>query len=160
LTCPLSLGQVQSFVSWLLADSDDGLLIVFNFAASFYFGCCLLSQEMSFVDRYLPNFKQWLITCLLSALLPLQSLLAEGSHEISYVSLLHSPVCLKHPAPLLSVPFQFLVTIQVYLFIYLFWGVLSLSRGLCWFIPGVAVGMPHDAWCSPVWSPNVSQAGL
>jgi hypothetical protein len=28
------------------------------------------------------------------------------------------------------------------------------------FIPGVAVGIPHDAWFSPSGLPNVSQAGL
>jgi hypothetical protein len=39
-------------------------------------------------------------------------------------------------------------------------GGVSLSRGLCWFIPGVAGGIPHDAWCSPFGMPNVPQAGL
>jgi hypothetical protein len=33
---------------------------------------------MSFVDRYLPCFRQWLITCLLSALLPFQPLFTES----------------------------------------------------------------------------------
>jgi hypothetical protein len=33
-----------------------------------------------------------------------------------------------------------------------FCGAVSLPRGLCWFIPWVAGGIPHDAWCSPVWS--------
>jgi hypothetical protein len=36
----------------------------------------------------------------------------------------------------------------------------SLSRGLCWFISGVAVGIQCDTWCSPVDLLNVSQAGL
>jgi hypothetical protein len=36
----------------------------------------------------------------------------------------------------------------------------SLSRGLCWLIPGVAVGILHDPWCSPVGMPNVFLAGL
>jgi hypothetical protein len=31
-------------------------------------------------------------------------------------------------------------------------GGVSLSRGLCWFIPGMAGGIPCDTWCSPVWS--------
>jgi hypothetical protein len=35
----------------------------------------------------------------------------------------------------------------------------SLPRGLCWLIPGVAGGMLHDAWCSPVGLSNVSKAG-
>jgi hypothetical protein len=33
---------------------------------------------MSFVDRYLPYFSQWLIICLLSALLPFQPLFTES----------------------------------------------------------------------------------
>jgi hypothetical protein len=39
----------------------------------------LTGQEMSFVDRYLPYFRQWLITCPLLALLPFQPLLTESS---------------------------------------------------------------------------------
>jgi hypothetical protein len=46
---------------------------------SFDFGCCLLAQEMSFVDCYLPYFRQLLITRLLSALLPFQPLFTESS---------------------------------------------------------------------------------
>jgi hypothetical protein len=47
------------------------------------------------------------------------------------------------------------------LFVCLFAGQgVSLSRGLCWFISGVAVGIPRDAWGSTVGLPGVSQAGL
>jgi hypothetical protein len=46
--------------------------LFFNFAVSFFFGCCSLAQERSFVDSYLPYFRQRLITCLLLALLPFQ----------------------------------------------------------------------------------------
>jgi hypothetical protein len=50
--------------------------------------------------------------------------------------------------PLCSVlVFSSLFIIQFLSFFLLF----SLCSGLCWFIPGVAVGIPHDAWCSPVW---------
>jgi hypothetical protein len=35
---------------------------------------------MFFVDRYLPYFRHWLITYLLLALLPFQSLFTESSH--------------------------------------------------------------------------------
>jgi hypothetical protein len=38
-------------------------------------------------------------------------------------------------------------------------GRVSLFKGLCWFIPGVAGGIPCDAWCSPVGLPNVFQEG-
>jgi hypothetical protein len=34
------------------------------------------------------------------------------------------------------------------------------SGRVCWLIPGMAGGIPCDAWCSPVGLPNVSQAGL
>jgi hypothetical protein len=44
----------------------------------FGFGCCSPVQEMSFVDHYLPYFRQWLITYLLSAFLPF--LFIEGLH--------------------------------------------------------------------------------
>jgi hypothetical protein len=39
-------------------------------------------------------------------------------------------------------------------------GGVSLTRRPCWFILGVAGGIPHDTWCSPVGLPNVSPAGL
>jgi hypothetical protein len=59
--------------------------------------------------------------------------------------------------PLLLVCFQFLDCCSFFFFAG--WGV-SLSRGLCWFIPGVALGIPCDAWCSPVGLTDVSKAGL
>jgi hypothetical protein len=36
---------------------------------------------MSFVDSYLTYFRQWLITCLLSAFLPFQPLFTESLHR-------------------------------------------------------------------------------
>jgi hypothetical protein len=51
--------------------------LFFNFAVSFDFGCCSLAQEMSFVDCYLPYFRQRLITGPLLALLPFQPLFTE-----------------------------------------------------------------------------------
>jgi hypothetical protein len=44
----------------------------FNFAELFDFGCCSMAQEMSFVAYYLPYFRQWLITSMLSSFLPFQ----------------------------------------------------------------------------------------
>jgi hypothetical protein len=52
--------------------------LFFNFAVSFDFVYCSLAQEMSFVDYYLPFFRQWLITHLLLALLPFQPLFTES----------------------------------------------------------------------------------
>jgi hypothetical protein len=57
----------------------DGLLIIFQFSVSFDFGCCTLAQEISYVDCYLPYFRQQLITHLLWALLPFQPLFTESS---------------------------------------------------------------------------------
>jgi hypothetical protein len=37
---------------------------------------------------------------------------------------------------------------------------ISLLMGLCWFVPGVAGRILHDAWCSSVGLVNVSQAVL
>jgi hypothetical protein len=101
----------------------------------FNFACCSLAQEMSFVDCYLPYFRQGLITCPLSALLPFQSLFT-GDQLLAPPRLQCAQSTL---APLLHVPFQFLVYYSVFFF---FCGAgVSLSRWLCWFIPGVAVGI-------------------
>jgi hypothetical protein len=53
--------------------------LFFNFAEPFDFGCWLLAQEMRFVIRYLPYFRQWLITHPLLAFLPFQLLFIESS---------------------------------------------------------------------------------
>jgi hypothetical protein len=50
------------------------------------------------------------------------------------------------PLPLCA-SFQFIVYLG-----FLLQGGVSLPRGLCWFVPGVAGGIPCHAWCSPVWS--------
>jgi hypothetical protein len=54
--------------------------LFFNFVELFDFWCCSLAQEMSFVVHYLPCFRQWLITCLLSAFLPL---FTDGSQRLA-----------------------------------------------------------------------------
>jgi hypothetical protein len=64
----------------LLSACCDSLLIVFQFAVFFEFGCCSLAQEMRFLNHYLPYFRQWHITCLLSTLLPFHPLFTESSH--------------------------------------------------------------------------------
>jgi hypothetical protein len=59
------------------------------------------------------------------------------------------------PHPLLCASFQFIVYCSVFGFWFFFfcrgWRV-SLPRGLCWFIPGVAGGILFDTGHSPVWS--------
>jgi hypothetical protein len=127
-------------------------LLLFNFATSFDFGCFSLSQEMSFVDHYLPYFKQWLITHLLPALLPFQSLFMQRSAPWSPppffgVLTAHHPLCCMFL-------FSYLFIIQLGFF----WGAgVSLSMGLCWFIPGVAVGILYDAYLLTCWSASPKQ---
>jgi hypothetical protein len=42
---------------------------------------CSLAEEISFVDQYLPYFRQRTVTCLLSAFLPFQPLFTKSSGE-------------------------------------------------------------------------------
>jgi hypothetical protein len=114
----------------------------FNFAKLFDLGCCSLAQEMSFVDCYLPYFRQWLITCLLSTLLPFQSLFTENSHGIQLFAPPPFTSALRAPHPLCCVSFSVPCLLFRFFFFLRGQGV-SLSRGLCWFIPGVAVGIPY-----------------
>jgi hypothetical protein len=90
---------------------------------------------MSFVDYYLPYFSQWLITCPLSALLPFQSLFTESLNGDQLLSSLPFSGVLRAPA--LSAVCSFLVPCLLFSFVFVFGGVVvSLSRGLCWFILG------------------------
>jgi hypothetical protein len=111
--------------------------LFFNFALLFDFGCFSLAQEMSFVDYYLPYFRQQLITSLLLALLLFQPLFTKSSCRDQ---LLTSPRLLycafSIPPLLLSVSFQFLVYCSV--LFYFLWGGVSLPRGLYWFSARVA----------------------
>jgi hypothetical protein len=56
---------------------------------------------------------------------------------------------------LLHVPFQFLV--YYYYFFFFCRAGVSLSRGLCWLIPGTAVGIPHAAYLVTCWSASHKQ---
>jgi hypothetical protein len=105
--------------------------LFFNFAELFGFGCCSLSQEMSFVYYYLPCFRQWLITGSLSALLPFQPLFTEVQEEISSLPLPPSLVCLQSSCPLCYVLlFSSLFIIQFFFFLQ--------GGSVC---PGVYVGL-------------------
>jgi hypothetical protein len=76
--------------------------LVFNFSTLFDFGCCSLAQEMNFVDHYLPYFRQWLITCLLSSLLPFMPLFMESLHRNQLLAPLIFPSALRASCPLFS----------------------------------------------------------
>jgi hypothetical protein len=99
--------------------------LFFNFATSFDFGCWSLALEISFVERYLPYFRQCFITRPLSPLLPFQSLFNESSHGHQLLVLpLFSGALTAPPPPLLCVPFLFLVYYSDFcLFCFVFlWG--------------------------------------
>jgi hypothetical protein len=133
--------------------------LFFNFALSFDFAGCSLAQEMSFVDHYLPYFRQWPITRLLTALLPFLPLFTESLQGDQLLAPPLLQCAFSNSSLLLCVSFQFLFYFSVFFFFA--WGMgVSLPWRPCWFILGVAGRIPCDAWCSPVGLLNVSQAGL
>jgi hypothetical protein len=81
-----------------LSTSCDGLMIIFQFCSVVWLWMSL-AQEMSFVDHYLPYFRQQLITGLLLAFLLFQSLLSESSSLDQLLA--HSPslVCFQQLSP-------------------------------------------------------------
>jgi hypothetical protein len=95
----------------------------------FDFGCYSLAQEMSFVDSYLPYFRQRLITCPLLALLPFQSLFTESSHGDQLLTPELFSGAPEHPAPLCCVSFSVPCLLFSLVFVFVGWGV-SLPRGL------------------------------
>jgi hypothetical protein len=57
----------------------------------------------------------------------------------------------EHPASCAACSFS--VPCLLFFFFFFFCGTwVSLSRELCWFIPGVAVGIPHAAYLLTCWS--------
>jgi hypothetical protein len=94
------------------------------------------------VDSYLPNFRDWLITHLMLALLPVQPSFTESLSGCQVLSLVHFQL----PTP--SAVCYFLVSCLFSVFIFV--GGVSLPKGLCWLIFKVAGGIPCDAWHSPV----------
>jgi hypothetical protein len=136
--------------------------LFFNFTVLFDFGCCSLAQEMSFMECYLPYFRQQLITSLLLALLPFQLLFTESSWRDQLLAPLSFPGVLSVTPPLCCVlVFSSLFIVQLFVFWVFFQRrVVSLPGGLCWFILGLAGLILLDAWCLLVGLLNVSQAGL
>jgi hypothetical protein len=114
----------------------------FNFAASFDFGCCSLAQEMSFVDRCLPYFRQWLITHLLSRPLPFQPLFTESLHEDQLLTPPPFSGVLTAPCPLCCVfLFSSLFIIQFFF--------TEQRRGQS--AQGAMLIYPRGGWGNTVW---------
>jgi hypothetical protein len=124
-----------------------------------------MGQETSFVEHYLSYFRQQLITHLLLAIYFPRLCVLKVHVKISYLPLPSSPVCSEHPTLFCM---SFSVPCLLLLFFFCGAGV-SLSRGLCWFIPEVTVGIPcavylltcwfsfpKQAWsqCLAVWEPS------
>jgi hypothetical protein len=104
---------------------------------------------MSFVVLYLPFFRQWLITHLLSAFLPFQHLFTDSScGDYLIAPPPFSGSLSVFPPLLLCASFSSLFIIQ-YSFC---WGGESVSQGAMLVYPRGDWGVPHDIWCSPTWS--------
>jgi hypothetical protein len=83
------------------------------------------------VDRYLPYFRQWLITSPLSALLPVQSLFTESSHGDQLLALPPFSSVLTAPRPICCMFFFSSLFIIQFGGYFCGSGGVSLSRGLC-----------------------------
>jgi hypothetical protein len=152
---PFLCGKVSDpSASLLLSACCDGSLFVFQFCRVIWLWvlltgsgdelCGLLPALLQTVAYHPPAVSPpaFPAICLLIVCVEISSL----PHPPSPVSALF--VFLP---PLLCASFQFIVYCTVFCFCWGGWGV-SLPRGLCWFISGVAGGMLSDAWHSPVWS--------
>jgi hypothetical protein len=63
------------------------------------------------------------------------------------------PCCVSFSVPCLLFSFRFFV----FVFVFFCEAGVSLSRGLCWFVPGVAVGVPCAAYLLTCWSESPKQ---
>jgi hypothetical protein len=110
------------------------------------------------VDYYLPCFRQRLITCPLSALLPFQSLFTESSsrdHVLApppFLSVLraHCPFCC-------GFLFSSCLLFQFFLFFVFLQGGSQSFLGLCWFNPSGICGISHAAYLLTYWSVSPEQ---
>jgi hypothetical protein len=123
--------------------------LFFNFATLFDFECCSLAQEMSLV--YCSSWSPahcWPF-CLSS--LCLLKVHVEISSLFLHPSMVHS----EHPAP--STACSFSVSCLLFSFFFFFAGWGQSLQGVCWFIPGVAVWIPHSAYLLYCWSVSPKQ---
>jgi hypothetical protein len=141
--------------SSLLSECYDGLLIVFEFCSIIWVWmlltgsgnelCGLLSALFQAVAYHPPAVSPSAFPVLVYWRLPCRS------------APYFSPFCGALTAPY-SLCFIFLVYYSVLGLFFVGQGV-SLSKGLCWFIPGVAVGIPHDSHLLTFWSESPKQVG-
>jgi hypothetical protein len=114
---------------------------------------------MSFVDCYLPYFRQQLVIYPLSALQPFQSLFTGISCGEQLLALPPFSGVLRAPIPSAVCFFSVLCLLFSFVLFCFFCGMcVSLSRGLWWFIPGVAVRIWRVAYLLTCWT--AFKAGL
>jgi hypothetical protein len=143
LTCFLwGQGQRLSAGS-LLSACYDGCWLFFSFAGSFDFGSSSLALEMRLVDSYLPYFRQQLITHLLSALLPIQSLFTESYCGDQFLTSPPFSSVLTAPRSLCC---SFLVPCLLFTFCFVLWG-----RGGCHSVQGAMLVYPKDGCGNTTW---------
>jgi hypothetical protein len=114
----------------------------------------LLGQELSFVNHYVPYFKQRLICHLLSASYFCRLCLLKVHMESSSLLLPPSLVHSKHPAFCAACPFQFLAY-YLLLFFFVGWG--SVCPGSYADLSQGWLGMPHAAYLLTCWSVSLKQ---
>jgi hypothetical protein len=111
----------------------------------------------------LAYFRQWLITCLLSSLLPFMPLFTESSHGDQ---LLAPPIFsgVLRASCTFCCMFLFSSLFIIQFFFFFCWSVGQSLQGLCCFIPGVAVGIPYVTYLLSIWSaeclPSYFGAGI
>jgi hypothetical protein len=157
LPCPLSLGKVSDLSAGpLLSVCSDALLFVLKFCRAIWLWMLLTGSAL------------WTFTCIFQAVTYRLPTVGPPAFP-TFVYWKFVEICSLH-LPLLHCDFSFLPCLLCASFQFIFncsfffcIGV-SLPKGLCWLISGVAGGIPCDAWCSPDWSseclPSRFRAGV
>jgi hypothetical protein len=151
----LSLGQGQKSISQLSAVS------ILCWFADFF---PILQHRLTLdVAHWLRRWALWTAICLISgsSLSPIHCrpfclsshCLLKVHAEISSLLLPPSPVHPEHPIHSAACSFS----VPCLLFNFFWWARVSLSRGLCWLIPGVAVEIPRTAYLLTCWSASPKQ---
>jgi hypothetical protein len=89
---------------------------------------------------------------------PTQALFTESLYGVQLLASPPFPDALSAPCPLCCMSFSVPYLLSSFCFFVFLGGVgVSLSRGLCWFIPGIAVGILHSPYLLICWSVSPKQ---
>jgi hypothetical protein len=151
-------GKVRDLsVSSLLSACYAGLLVVFQFCNIIWLWILLTVLGDDLYGPLSAPFQ--VITHLLLALLSFQSLFTESSHGDQLVVPPPFPGVLTAPCPFcLMFLFSSLFIVQCFFCCCCGAREVSLSSRLCWFIPGVAVGILPAAYLLTCWSAECLQS--